>query len=106
MRGWGSFRFYLHGGGPKRRRRGSNAVQRLDFSAPEAAAANLQRGRPARRKAVSAGQKQSGKLDARTLADLLRANLFPACYGKPPELEGLRRHRRFWHMVVGGKGAF
>jgi transposase len=63
-------------------------------------AAELQMGHPARMKAISAGKKKSDKLDARTLADLLRANLFPACYVMPPELEGLRRQLRFRRLVV------
>jgi transposase len=51
-------------------------------------------------KAISAGKKKSDKLDARTLADLLRANLFPACFVIPPELEGLRRQMRFRRLVL------
>src|SRR5689334_23026885 len=46
-------------------------------------AAQLQMGHPARMKAISAGKKKSDKLDARMLADLLRANLWPACYVMP-----------------------
>jgi len=63
-------------------------------------AAQLEMGHPARMKAISAGKKKSDKLDARTLADLLRANLFPACFVMPPELEGLRRQLRFRRLVV------
>jgi len=63
-------------------------------------AAQLEMGHPARMKAICAGKKKSDKLDARTLADLLRANLFPACFVMPPELEGLRRQMRFRRMVV------
>lgn len=63
-------------------------------------AARLEMGHPARMKAISAGKKKSDKLDARTLADLLRANLFPACFVMPAELEGLRRQLRFRRMVV------
>jgi transposase len=63
-------------------------------------AARLEMGHPARMKAISAGKKKSDKLDARTLADLLRANLFPACFVMPPELEGLRRQLRFRRLVV------
>jgi transposase len=63
-------------------------------------AARLEMGHPARMKAICAGKKKSDKLDARTLADLLRANLFPACYVMPAELEGLRRQLRFRRMVV------
>jgi hypothetical protein len=36
----------------------------------------------------------------RVLADLLRSNLFPACYVTPPELEGLRRQMRFRRLIV------
>jgi transposase len=63
-------------------------------------AAQLQMGHPARMKAISAGKKKSDKLDARMLADLLRANLFPACFVMPPELEGLRRQMRFRRLIV------
>lgn len=63
-------------------------------------AARLEMGHPARMKAISAGKKKSDTLDARTLADLLRANLFPACFVMPPELEGLRRQLRFRRLVV------
>jgi transposase len=42
-------------------------------------AAQLQMGHPARMKAISAGKKKSDKLDAGTLADLLRADLLPGC---------------------------
>jgi transposase len=63
-------------------------------------AARLEMGHPARMKAISAGKKKSDTLDARTLADLLRANLFPACYVMPAELEGLRRQLRFRRLVV------
>jgi transposase len=63
-------------------------------------AAELQMGQPARMKAITAGKKKSDKLDARTLADLLRANLFPACYVIPPELEALRRQLRFRRLLM------
>src|SRR5579864_6732569 len=82
------------------RRAGSDPVQPLDFPSPAAHAARLEMGHPARMKAISAGKKKSDKLDARTLADLLRANLFPACFVMPAELEGLRRQLRFRRMVV------
>ena len=63
-------------------------------------AAELQMGHPARMKAISSGKKKSDKLDARTMADLLRANLWPACYVMPPALEGLRRQLRFRRLVM------
>lgn len=63
-------------------------------------AEELQMGHPARMKAITAGKNKSDKLDARTIADLLRVNLFPACFVTPAELEGLRRQMRFRQMVV------
>jgi transposase len=57
-------------------------------------------GHPARMKAISAGKKKSDKLDARTIADLLRCHMFPTCYVIAPELEGLRRQMRFRRLVV------
>ncbi len=79
---------------------GSDVVQPLDLPSSEAACGTVGDGHPARMKAISAGKKKSAKLDARTLADLLRANLFPACLVMPPELEGLRRQLRFRRLVV------
>jgi transposase len=63
-------------------------------------AEELVMGNPARMKAICAGKKKSDKLDARTLADLLRCQLFPACYVIAPELEGLRRQLRFRRRLV------
>jgi len=57
-------------------------------------------GNPARMKAICSGKKKSDKLDARTLADLLRCDMFPLAYVIPPELEGLRRQLRFRRLVV------
>jgi transposase len=63
-------------------------------------AAELWMGNPSRMKAISWGKKKSDKLDARTLADLLRANLFPRCFVIAPELESLRRQLRFRRLLV------
>jgi len=63
-------------------------------------AAQLEMGHAARMKAISAGKKKSDKLDARTIADLLRANLFPACFVISPELGALRQQLRFRRLVV------
>lgn len=57
-------------------------------------------GHPARMKAISSGKKKSDKLDARMLADLLRADLFPRCYVMNPQMEALRRQLRFRRLVV------
>ena len=63
-------------------------------------AAGLEMGHPASMKAISQGKKKSDKLDARTLADLLRCNLFPSCYVIPPELGALRQQLRFRRRMV------
>lgn len=63
-------------------------------------ALRLEMGHPARIKAITAAKKKSDKIDARTLADLLRANLFPACFVISPELGALRRQLRFRRKVV------
>jgi len=63
-------------------------------------AGELWMGNPSRMKAICSGKKKSDKLDARTLADLLRARLFPVCYVMPAELEALRRQMRFRRLVV------
>lgn len=62
--------------------------------------AQLQMGHPARMKAICSGKKKSDKIDARTIADLLRCNLLPACYVMPPELRDLRRLLRYRNLVV------
>lgn len=66
----------------------------------ESRGANVQMGHPARMKAISTGKKKSDKLDARTIADLLRCHMFPTCFVIAPDLEGLRRQMRFRRLVV------
>jgi transposase len=51
-------------------------------------------------KAICAGKKKNDKIDARTIADLLRCNLFPACFVISPELGALRQQLRFRRLVV------
>ncbi|MGZ7100218.1 MAG: IS110 family RNA-guided transposase [Candidatus Angelobacter sp.] len=63
-------------------------------------AARLEMGHAARMKAISAGKKKSDKIDARTIADLLRCNLFPACFVVSPELGALRQQMRFRRLLV------
>ncbi len=63
-------------------------------------AAKLEMGHAARMKAICAGKKKSDKLDARTIADLLRCNLFPDCFVISPELGALRQQLRFRRLVV------
>lgn len=62
--------------------------------------ANVEMGHAARMKAISAGKKKSDKMDARTIADLLRCNMFPSCYVISEELGALRRQMRFRRLVV------
>src|SRR5438309_11679701 len=50
----------------------------------------LEMAHPAKMKAISAGKKKSDTIDARTIADLLRCNLLPACYVAPPRIRELR----------------
>jgi len=63
-------------------------------------AAQLQMAHPARMKAISAAKKKSDRIDARTIADLLRCNLLPACYVLSPELRDLRRLLRYRNLMV------
>ena len=64
-------------------------------------AQQLDMAHPARMKAITAGKKKSDRLDARTIADLLRCNLLPACYVLSPEMRDLRRLLRYRQLVVG-----
>lgn len=61
--------------------------------------AGLQRAHPAKMKAIRAGKKKSDTIDARTIADLLRCNLLPACY-VAPRIRELRRLLRYRCLVV------
>lgn len=63
-------------------------------------AVSLEMGHPARMKAISEGKKKNDKLDARTLADLLRCNLFPSCFVISQELGALRQQLRFRRRMV------
>lgn len=55
---------------------------------------------PARMKAICSGKKKSDRLDARTIADLLRCNLLPTCYVLSREMRDLRRLLRYRNLVV------
>ncbi len=63
-------------------------------------AQQLYMGHPAKMKAITAGKKKSDRIDARTIADLVRCDLLPKCYVLPPELRDLRRLLRYRNMVV------
>jgi transposase len=63
-------------------------------------AEQLLMGHPARMKAICSGKKKTDRLDARTIADLLRCNLLPTCYVVSPDLRDLRRLLRYRQLVV------
>jgi len=55
---------------------------------------------PARLKAITAAKKKSDRIDARTLADLLRCQLLPEVYMLPRELRELRAVLRYRNLLV------
>ncbi len=55
---------------------------------------------PAMLKAIAASKKKNDKVDARTIADLLRCNLLPECYMTPCAIRDLRRVLRYRNLVV------
>ena len=55
---------------------------------------------------ISAAKRKNDTLDARTLADLLRCNLFPACYVPPVEYESLRCYLRERALLVRARVMF
>ena len=63
-------------------------------------AAVLKMGHPARMKAITAAKNKSDRIDARTICNLLRCNLFPECFVMPPELAALRQQLRFRRTLV------
>ena len=63
-------------------------------------AMEIQVGHPLQLKAISCAKHKSDKLDAETLANLLRADLFPACYMASPLVRELRRVLRYRNFLV------
>jgi transposase len=51
-------------------------------------------------RAIAASKKKNDRVDARKLADLLRCDLFPACYMAPREIRDLRRVLRYRNLMV------
>lgn len=72
----------------------------------KAYATQVQMANPAKLKAISAAKRKNDTLDARTLADLLRCNLFPACYVPPVEYESLRCYLRERALLVRARVMF
>jgi transposase len=69
-----------------------------DFLKPHAK--DLKVGHPLKLRAIVAGKKKSDGLDARTLADLLRCDLFPESYMAPEPIRELRRVLRYRTLLV------
>jgi len=69
-----------------------------DFLLPHAD--ELKVGHPLMLKAIGASKKKSDRIDARTLADLLRCGLMPECYMAPQEIRELRRVLRYRNLMV------
>jgi len=63
-------------------------------------AVDIQVGHPYSIKAISAAKHKSDKRDAAMLANLLRADLFPACYMASPLVRELRRVLRYRNFMV------
>jgi transposase len=63
-------------------------------------AVELQVGHPLQLKAISYAKHKSDRIDAETLANLLRADLFPTCYMASPLVRELRRMLRYRNFLV------
>ncbi|MGA2193980.1 MAG: IS110 family transposase [Bryobacteraceae bacterium] len=63
-------------------------------------AVQLDMAHPAMMRAISAGKKKNDKIDARTIADMVRCDWLPVCYVAPPEMRELRRLLRYRSLVV------
>jgi transposase len=63
-------------------------------------AVELHVGHPAQLKAISCAKHKSDSIDAETLANLLRADLFPASYMASPLVRELRRVLRYRNFLV------
>jgi transposase len=51
-------------------------------------------------RAIAASKKKNDKIDAKKIADALRADLLPECYMAPEEIRELRRVLRFRNLLV------
>jgi len=63
-------------------------------------AASLQVAHPLMLRAIAAAKRKNDRIDAGTIADLLRANLLPACYMAPCATRELRRTLRYRNLLV------
>jgi len=60
----------------------------------------LKVGNPQKIKAICSGKKKSDRIDAATLADLLRVDMIPECYMAPQWMRELRRTLRYRNFLV------
>ena len=63
-------------------------------------AIELRVGHPLQMKAISWAKHKSDHLDAETLTDLLRANLFPTCHMASPQVRELRQALRYRNFIM------
>jgi transposase len=63
-------------------------------------AEGLQVGNPLRMEAITAAKKKNDRIDARTIADLVRCDLLPQCYMPPADIRDLRRVLRYRNLMV------
>jgi transposase len=69
-------------------------------------ATRIEMANPSKLKAISMAKRKNDQLDARALADLLRCNMFPACYVPPPEYDSLRCFLRQRALLVRARVMF
>lgn len=69
-----------------------------DFLKPHAVTLHV--AHPQMLKAITASKKKNDKVDAQTIADLLRCNLLPECYMMPADMRELRRILRYRNHIV------
>ena len=65
-----------------------------------AAGAVVKVANPSMLKAIAASKKKNDRVDARTIADMLRCDLIAECYMAPPVLRELRRVLRYRNLLV------
>lgn len=70
------------------------------YDSLEPRATQLKVGNPQKIKAICSGKKKSDRIDASTLADLLRVDLLPECYMAPRWMRDLRRTLRYRNFLV------
>lgn len=63
-------------------------------------AMDIQVGHPLKLKAISSAKHKNDRIDAMTLSNLLRADLFPACYIPSTQIRELRRVLRYRNFLV------